>query len=139
LFLAPWLFWVASWPQYALESLFTYYAAYDLSGAEDPSAWLARHWEIVLGNARYLVGAFDFLYLLPLLLGLGLLVAVLTAVGMIVSARREDVVSWWVFLTSTGFLLLWPFHPGRYLARSYLCSFCFYFVACGLLSNGLIR
>jgi hypothetical protein len=43
-------------------------------------------------------------------------VAVLTAVGMIVSARREDVVSWWFFLTSTGLLLLWPFHPGRYLA-----------------------
>jgi hypothetical protein len=44
-------------------------AAYDLSGAKaaDLGKWLTSHWVVVLGNARYLLEAFDFLYLLPLL------------------------------------------------------------------------
>jgi hypothetical protein len=118
LFIAPWLLWVYSRSRYAPDSLFSYYAAYDLGGAQagDLGKWLASHLVVVLGNARYLLDAFDFLFLLPLLPGLGLFVAALTAVGMIVSARREHVFSWCFFLSSIVLLLIWPFHPIRYVA-----------------------
>jgi hypothetical protein len=118
LFVAPWLLWVYSRSHYAPDSLFSYYAAYDLSGAKsgDVGTWLASHWVVALGNARYLLGAFDFLYLLPLLPGLGLLMAVLTGIGMIDSVRREEAFAWCFFLSSVALLLIWPFHPGRYIA-----------------------
>jgi hypothetical protein len=59
---------------------------------------------------------FDFLYLLPLLPGLGFVVAFLTILGMIASVRREDLFAWCFFLSSLGLLLIWPFHPVRYVA-----------------------
>jgi hypothetical protein len=115
---SPWLFWVSFWPRYGLDSLFAYYSVYDLSGVKvgDLSTWMASHWSVFLGNARYLINAFDFLYLLPLLPGLGFLLAPLTGIGMIDSVRRNEAFAWCFFLASLALLLIWPFPPSRYMA-----------------------
>jgi hypothetical protein len=55
------------------------------------------------------------LYLLPLLPGLGFFVVGLTLIGALVSLRRDDLAAWCFFLSSLALLLLWPFHPGRYV------------------------
>jgi len=98
-FVAPWLLWVSLWPHYAPDSLFGYYSAYDLSGAKvgDLGTSGGRRWAVVLGNTQYLVDAFDFLYLLPLMPGLGFLIAVLTAIGIIDSVRGERAFAWVFF------------------------------------------
>jgi hypothetical protein len=44
------------------------------------------------------------------------LVAVLTLAGVIDSLRREDLFVWIFFLASVALLVVWPFHPGRYVA-----------------------
>jgi hypothetical protein len=118
LFVGPWLLWVSLWPHYAPDSLFGYYSDYAFSGAEvgDLGTLVAHHWVVVVSNARYLIDAFDFLYLLPLLPGLGFLIMVLTTIGMIDSVRKEEAFAWCFFLSSAALLLIWPFHPGRYMA-----------------------
>jgi hypothetical protein len=65
---------------------------------------------------RHLFGSFEMLYLLPLMPWLLPFVVAFTALGMIVSFRREEIFSWAFFLFSVGLLLFWPFHPIRYLA-----------------------
>jgi hypothetical protein len=118
LFIAPWLIWVSLWQHHAPDSLLGYYSAYDLSSTKlaEHGTWFVRQRIVILSNARYLLDSFDFLYLLPLLPGLGFLVAPLTAAGMIASARREDAFNWCFFLSSVGILLIWPFQPTRYVA-----------------------
>ena len=118
LFVAPWLLWASLWPHYAPDSLFGYYSAYDLSGTKvrELSTLVKHHWVIVASNARYLIDAFDFLYLLPLLPGLGLVIALLTGIGLIYSIRRKQAFAWCFFLSSVTLLLIWPFHPSRYMA-----------------------
>jgi hypothetical protein len=115
-FVAPWFSWVSLWPHYGPDSLFAYYLAYDFGRAEvgDQGASLVRG--VVLGNARYVIDAFDLLYLMPLLPGLGFFVAPLTGIGLIDSVRKEEAFSWSFFLSSVVLLLIWPFHPSRYMA-----------------------
>ena len=43
-------------------------------------------------------------------------VAGLTLLGMVISRRTEDFFGWIFFFSSLALLLLWPFHPGRYVA-----------------------
>jgi hypothetical protein len=132
LFLAPWLVWVSLWPHYVPDSLFAYYSAYDLSGAKvgDLGTLVGHQWVVVVSNAWYLIDAFDFLYLLPLLPGLGFLIAVLTAIGMIHSVREEKTFVWYFFLSSVALLLIWPFHPSRYMAP--LVPILLLFLFCGM-------
>jgi hypothetical protein len=47
---------------------------------------------------------------------LGLFVFGFTVIGVIVSIRRREIFVWSFFLSSLGLLLVWPFHPARYLA-----------------------
>ncbi len=114
----PWFIWVSSWPSYPPDSLFGYYSAYDLAGgkAGELGALAFSRSSVIAGNARYFLGALDLVYLLPLLPGLWVLVAVLTVVGMVASFGREQIFVWGFFLASLALLLIWPFHPGRYLA-----------------------
>jgi 4-amino-4-deoxy-L-arabinose transferase-like glycosyltransferase len=118
LFVAPWLLWIAYGQHPPANSLFAYYSAYDFSGAENSSmgAWFERHWTVVASNARYLVETLDLLYLLPLLPGLGVFVIALTFIGIFTSLRSDQLVNWSFFLASGALLLIWPFHPGRYVA-----------------------
>ncbi len=118
LFVVPWALWVFYKPYPPANSLFAYYAGYDFSGASSVqlSDSLRRHWDVVAGNAEYLLGSFKLLYLTPLLPGLDLVVGALTLAGMAQSLRLKEFFNWSFFLTSTALLLVWPFHPGRYLA-----------------------
>lgn len=118
LFTAPWFLWTAHVPQPAPDSLFAYYAKYDFTGAgmSEFGASLRPHWPVVSGNARYLVDSLEMLYLTPLLPGLNFFVFGLTLVGMIKSLHREELFHWSFFLSSMALLLIWPFHPGRYMA-----------------------
>jgi hypothetical protein len=118
LFTAPWFLWTAHIPQPAPDSLFAYYAKYDFTGAgmSEFGASLRPHWPVVSGNARYLVDSLEMLYLTPLLPGLNFFVFGLTLVGMIKSLHREELFHWSFFLSSMALLLIWPFHPGRYMA-----------------------
>ena len=116
--LTPWFYWISSQPVDSTHVLLNYYRAYDftsdrLAGAGE---WLARHMPVVAGNARYLLAAFDMLYLLPLLPLLAPFVAALTLLGMAVSRCKEDIFAWVFFLSSLLLLLVWPFHPLRYVA-----------------------
>ena len=115
-FIAPWLYWVWSHPNSSF-ALLSYYSAYEFAGATGESGEvLARHAEIVYGNARYLLGAFNLFYLLPLLPVLTPFAVGLTLLGMAVSRRSTDFFSWIFFISSVGLLLAWPFHPVRYVA-----------------------
>ena len=118
LLLAPWFLWVGHSPLPANDSLYAYYAFYTLgkTGLNDFSAWLGMHTTIALANMRYLTDAFQLLYLTPLMPGLGPVLIVLTAVGMLVSVRRSELANWSFFLSSIALLLFWPFHPARYAA-----------------------
>ena len=118
LFVAPWLVWVYVHTGHSANPLFAYYNAYDFAGANDPEIndWFSRHVSVVAGNARYLLGIFDLLYLLPLMPWLGPVVAGLTLIGMFASRLREDAFAWVFFWSSLALLLVWPFHPGRYMA-----------------------
>lgn len=115
---APWLVWVYLYAGGSTSPLFAYYSAYDFTGATnfDGGEGLTRHWSVVVGNARYLLNSFDLLYLLPLMPWLAPFVLGLTVIGVIVSCRREDSFAWVFLAASAALLLVWPFHPGRYLA-----------------------
>jgi hypothetical protein len=95
-----------------------YYHAYDFAsdGSGGVGELLANQLPIVVSNARYLLGSFDLLYLLPLMYWLTPFVALFTGLGMIASLRWEDIFAWAFFLSSLALLLIWPFHPGRYVA-----------------------
>ena len=92
LLIAPWSYWVSTNRGSSTQALFRYYGAYDFStgGSRGVGDWLASHGPIVAGNAHYLLSTFDLLYLLPLLPGLAPFVAAFTALGVMVSLRRED-------------------------------------------------
>jgi len=118
LIVAPWFIWVARRSVPAADSLFAYYTAYDFgrAGAGGVEAWMSQQFTVIDGNARYLSNSFELLYLTPLLPGLVFFLAGLTVVGVIDSMRREDLALWSFFLSSLGLLLVFPFHPGRYVA-----------------------
>jgi 4-amino-4-deoxy-L-arabinose transferase-like glycosyltransferase len=118
LLVAPWFLWVASHGQQPTDSLLAYYSAYDAAGAGS-SDWLtsiSRHWPIIHGNGRYLWDMVEMIYLLPLLPGFGWFIALFSLLGMLASARRNSLFLWSFLLSSLGLHLIWPFHPGRYLA-----------------------
>jgi hypothetical protein len=96
----PWVLWVSFGPSLPSDSLFAYYGAYDFAGvkiAGGVGSWFDRHWLVIAGNARYLIGSFDLLYLLQLLPGFGIVVLVFSAVGMIGLLHREEVFNWVFF------------------------------------------
>ena len=128
--LAPWFIWVRSHAAGApVDSLFAYYSGYDPTGAElfSPS----QHLTVIAGNARYLIDSFELLYLTPLVPGLALVLGLLTVTGMVVSIRRHEIFSLSLFLSSLALLLVWPFHPGRYLAPLIPILMLFLFRGCG--------
>jgi hypothetical protein len=116
--IAPWIYWV--WTQHPAStySLLGYYSAYDFASGRSAGVqeWVAGHGTIVSGNAHYLLGSFDLLYLLPLMPALTPFVVALTLLGMAISRRGEDLFAWIFFVASVFLLLVWPFHPGRYVA-----------------------
>jgi len=118
LVITPWLLWVYFHAPTSANPLFAYYSAYEFSAATSAALgdWFAGRWTVVAGNARYLVDSFELLFLLPLMPWLAPFVAGLTLLGAIVSARREELFVWLFFLASLALLLIWPFHPGRYVA-----------------------
>ena len=118
LLVVPWIIWSLTHRDSSPLSLLSYYSAYDfLSGASRGIGELiGSHAPVVIGNAQYLLGSFDLLYLLPLIPGLLPFVAVFTVWGMVVSPRPEGAFGWAFFLSSVALLLVWPFHPGRYVA-----------------------
>jgi hypothetical protein len=115
---SPWVFWLTFQSQQSIGSLFAYYSGYDAAGAQasDLTEFLSQRLSIISGNVRYLAGSFDLLFLTPLLPGSGFIIAIFSAIGIAVSARRGEVFVWSFFLTSLGLTLVWPFHPVRYLA-----------------------
>jgi 4-amino-4-deoxy-L-arabinose transferase-like glycosyltransferase len=118
LLVAPWFLWVGLPGQLPADSLLAYYSAYDLAGAGS-SDWLvliSRHWPIIYGNGRYIWDMLDMIYLLPLLPGFGWFIALFSLLGMFASARGNSIFLWSFLLSSLGLQLIWPFHPGRYLA-----------------------
>ncbi|MGH7797689.1 MAG: hypothetical protein ACREQ2_22750, partial [Candidatus Binatia bacterium] len=118
LLVAPWVIWVLSHRDSAPLALLGYYCAYDFSSGASRGIGdlIGSHAPVVMGNARYLLGSFELLYLLPLMPWLLPFVAAFTVLGMVVSPRREDAFAWAFFLSSVVLLLAWPFHPGRYVA-----------------------
>jgi hypothetical protein len=118
LLVAPWIIWVLFRRDPSSLSLHSYYSAYDFSAGASPGIGdlIGSHAPVVMGKARYLLGSFDLLYLLPLMPWLLPFVAALTVLGVVVSARREGAFEWAFFLSSVALLLVWPFHPGRYVA-----------------------
>jgi hypothetical protein len=118
LFVVPWFLWVSFNGAQPAISLLAYYRAYDFASGDygGVGELLAQHSPIVASNARYLLDSFGLLYLVPLMPWLAPFIAMLTAVGMIASLRRKDTFAWAFFLSSVALLLVWPFHPGRYVA-----------------------
>jgi hypothetical protein len=118
LLVAPWFLWVGSHGQQPADSLLVYYSAYDVAGAGG-SDWLvsiSRYWPIIAGNGRYIWDMLEMIYLLPLLPGFAWVIALFSLLGMFASARGNAVFLWSFLLSSLGLQLIWPFHPGRYLA-----------------------
>jgi hypothetical protein len=118
LIVMPWLIWLYMHAQQPADSLFAYYTGYDFAGAPtgDLTSWLSSRLSIVVGNLRYLFDMFDLFYLTPLLPGSGILIGCLSLLGLIASARRYDPFMWSLVIFFLALLLIWPFHPGRYLA-----------------------
>ena len=113
----PWLYWTLG-HFIPSSSLLSYYTAYDLASSAplEIGDRLARHAEIISGNAIYLLETFSMLYLLPLFPTLTPVAAGFTLLGMAVSRRRNDFFNWMFLLFSIAVLLIWPFHPARYAA-----------------------
>ena len=116
--LAPWIFWVWLHAAPPVDSLFGYYTGYDPTGTQFSglAQLLSSHMTVIAGNTRYLLHSFEMLYLTPLLPGLAIVLALLTLTGMVASIQRDEIFTWSFFLSSLALLLVWPFHPGRYLA-----------------------
>ncbi len=113
LMVAPWLVWVSrSTSQIAGGSLFDYYLGYDIFGGRGDG--FAALFDVVTGNAHFLADSFQMVYLTALLPGLVIPLAVLTALGMSLSLRREELATWGFFVSSVALLLLWPFQSSRY-------------------------
>lgn len=115
---APWLVWLSFHAQQPANPLFAYYIAYDLNGAStgDLAGWVSSRASILAGNGRHLLNMFDLFYLTPLLPGSGLLIGFFSLLGLIESARGNDPFLRALIISSVVLLLVWPFHPGRYLA-----------------------
>jgi len=113
LLVAPWLVWVSrSTRQIAGGSLFDYYLGYDINAGRGDG--LGGFFKVVVGNAHSLADSFQMLYLTTLLPGLVIPLTALTALGMSRSLRREDLATWFFFVTSVALLLIWPFQSSRY-------------------------
>jgi hypothetical protein len=126
--------------------LLSYYSAYDFAASAplESGERLARQAEIISGNAVYLLESFNMLYLLSLFPILTPVVVGFTLLGMAVSRRRNDFFSWIFLLSSVAVLLIWPFHPARYVAAlaPLLVLFLFRGIAaaeCGLTSRARER
>ena len=118
LVIAPWAVWVLFKRSPMPSPLLAYYQGYDFShgGLGGFGDLVADRLPIVASNARYMLSSFELAYLLPLMPWLTPPVAVLTGIGMLCSFRREETFAWAFFLSSLALLLVWPFHPGRYMA-----------------------
>src|SRR5215475_13158779 len=101
---APWLLWLSARSQQPMGSLFAYYASYDVTGGtvSGSATLISSYLTIVAGNARYLLDSFELLFLLPLLPEFGYLIAIFIAIGMAVSARRDEAFAGSFFLSSLG-------------------------------------
>jgi hypothetical protein len=112
---APWFLWVAWMPQQARGPLVDYYSAYDFAGGG--TGWsVERQWTVIAGNARYLAGGFELIYLLRLMPALAPVVYLFSAIGVYYSVRKEPVFIWSFLVSSLALLLVWPFQPSRYSA-----------------------
>jgi hypothetical protein len=98
--------------------LLRYYNAYEFAAAAplELGDGLTRLIEIISANAIYLLETFNMLYVLPLLPILTPVAAAFTILGAVVSRRRNDFFIWMFLLSSLAVLLVWPFHPTRYVA-----------------------
>jgi hypothetical protein len=116
--LSPWLYWVMVHRRPLTNPLFDYYSAYSFLNANttDFGSAFSRHMTVIVGNANYLMDAFELLYLAPLVPGLVFLFVAVTIVGMIESTRKDGVFTWIFFLASVALLVVWPFQPSRYVA-----------------------
>ena len=110
---APWFIWMAGVndPPFS-GSLFDYYVQYDPTGGR--GGGLASLFDVMIGNARYLIQTFHMLYLTSLLPGLSVVLAAVTAVGMSSSRRHVDAATWSFLVFSLLAVLIWPFQPSRY-------------------------
>ena len=128
----PWLLWVAFSPRPELGSLFDYYSAYNFTGAQaGASGWSFAHtWTVIAGNMRHLLTAFNLSFLLPLFPGFAAAVILFSSVGMIFCIRKQLVAFWSFFLSGLALILVWPFHPSRYLAPFIPVLLVFFF--CGV-------
>jgi hypothetical protein len=93
---------------------------------------------VIAGNARYLIACFELLYLTPLVPGLALVLGLLTVTGVLVSIRRDEIFPVSFFVSSLALLLVWPFHPGRYLAPLIPILLLFLFRGCAQASTWLV-
>jgi 4-amino-4-deoxy-L-arabinose transferase-like glycosyltransferase len=130
LLLTPWLAWLWYNRQRPTNSLFAYYTGYEAPGTFSAAVATAGQWSIVQGNAYYLADMFSKLFLTPLFPGVGIVFALFTTIGAIKHVRRDNVFACSLLVSWVVLLLVWPFHPGRYLAP--LVPLLLMFLFCGI-------
>lgn len=111
---SPWLAWQLVHSSGAAEpSLLSYYVSYEKSALARSDPLLA--WRIVSGNLRYIVEAFDTLFLMTVVPGLRLVIYPLIAMGGYHTIRGHTVFFTSFVVIYGALILSWPFHPGRYV------------------------
>ncbi len=115
--ISPWILWSMGGSARTSNSLLTYYIAHDNYGATHAlgTSFFARRREIVWANLHYFIESIELLFVLPLLPGSSTIIYFLMALGCGYAVVHQTAFFWPFLVAYLMLIIIWPFHPVRYL------------------------
>jgi hypothetical protein len=117
LVISPWILWSMAESTRINNSLLAYYTAHENSGATNVlgTPFLANPFAIAWANLHYFIESIELLFVLPLLPGTSTVIYFLIAVGCGYAVVHQTAFLWSFLVSYLILILLWPFHPVRYM------------------------
>ena len=114
---SPWFWWVATHSGDVKNALFSYYVRHDHSHVALISIWSnpTGAFEIIWANLNYIKDSLTYILVMGRVPGLSIVVLALLALGSWRSFRKESVFLNSFILLYVFMLIVWPWHPLRYL------------------------